>query len=112
MSKSQMKTLLITYFDIKHITHFKFIPQGQTVSQAYYVVILRGLWEGVHKGLNFLPNWFLHHDTSPAHKVLSVKQFLAQKLISEHPPYSPDLALNDFWLFPKINSTLMGLSFQ
>jgi hypothetical protein len=31
-------------------------------------------------------------------KALSVKEFLAQKSITktEHPPYSPDLALNDF----------------
>jgi hypothetical protein len=38
--------------------------------------------------------------------LLSVKQLLAKKSITEmeHPPYSPDLALNDFWLFPKIKS--------
>jgi len=30
----------------------------------------------------------------------------------EHPPYSPDLALNDFWLFPKIKSSLKGQRFQ
>jgi hypothetical protein len=24
----------------------------------------------------------------------------------EHPPYSPDLVPNDFWLFPKVNSVL------
>jgi transposase len=51
----------------------------------------------------------LHHNNAPAHKVLSVKQFLAQKLITEmeHPLYSPDLAPND-WLFPKIKSALKG----
>jgi hypothetical protein len=40
--------------------------------------------------------------------VLSVKQFLAKKPITEmqHAPYYPDLALNDFWLFPKIKSAL------
>jgi hypothetical protein len=34
----------------------------------------------------------------------AVKQFLAQKSITEmeHPSYAPDLAPNDFWLFPKI----------
>jgi hypothetical protein len=43
-------------------------------------------------------NWILHHDNAQAHKVLSVKQFLAKKLITEmeHSPYSSDLALNDF----------------
>jgi hypothetical protein len=43
----------------------------------------------------------------------AVKQFLAQKSITEmeYPPYSPDLALNDFWLFPKIKSALKGRIF-
>jgi hypothetical protein len=44
----------------------------------------------------------------------SVKQFLAQKSITEmeHPPYSPDLAPNVFGLFPEIKSALKGLRFQ
>jgi hypothetical protein len=51
------------------------------------------------------PNdWIVHHVNAPAHKALSVKQFLAQKSITgkEHPPRSLHLAQNDFWLFPKI----------
>jgi hypothetical protein len=45
-----------------------------------------------------------------AHKTLSVKQFLAQKCITEieHPPCSSDLGPNDFWLFPEIKSALKG----
>jgi len=42
-----------------------------------------------------------------------VKQFLANKNITvlEHPPYSPDLAPYDFYLFPKIKSVLKGTHF-
>jgi histone-lysine N-methyltransferase SETMAR len=56
----------------------------------------------------------LHHDIAPAHKALSVKQFLAQKSITEveHPPYSPYLAPNDFCLFQKIKSASKGQRFQ
>jgi hypothetical protein len=45
---------------------------------------------------------------------LSSKQFLAQKSIAEieDPPCSPDLAPNDFWLFPEIKSALKGRRFQ
>jgi len=32
MSKSQMETMLITFFDIRGIVHVGFIPQGQTVN--------------------------------------------------------------------------------
>jgi len=52
-----------------------------------------------------------HNENAPAHKALSIKHFLGQKLITEmeHPPSSPDLALNDFWLFPEIKSAFLGM---
>jgi hypothetical protein len=58
------------------------------------------------KTTELLPDWIVHHYSAPALKVLSVEQFLAQKSMAEmeHPPYSPDLALNDLWLFLKIKS--------
>jgi hypothetical protein len=42
-----MKTMLITFFDIKGNTHFKFIPQCHPINQAYYVEILKRLREAV-----------------------------------------------------------------
>nr|CAH7722444.1 unnamed protein product [Callosobruchus chinensis] len=53
-------------------------------------------------------------NNAPAHNALSVKQFLAKKSIPvlEHPPYSPDLALCGFYLFPKIKSSLKGTRFE
>jgi hypothetical protein len=53
--------------------------------------------------------WILHHDNAPAHTALSVRECLASKQITvlvEHPPYSPDLAPNDFFLFPKMKEIL------
>jgi hypothetical protein len=74
--------------------------------------MLKRLREAVRiKGPELWPNyWFFHHDNAPAHKALSVKQFLNQKFITEmeHPSYSPHFALNCFWLFPKIKSALKG----
>jgi len=54
--------------------------------------------------------WILHQDNASAHNALSVKQFLANKNITvvEQPPYLPDLAPCDFFLFPKIKSVLKG----
>jgi hypothetical protein len=65
--------------------------------------------------LELWPNdWILHHDNAPAHKALSVKQFLPQKLVTEmeHPSCSPDWALDDFCLLPKVKFALKGRRFQ
>jgi hypothetical protein len=72
--------------------HFEIIPQGQIVNQAYYVEIQKWLCEVVHIKMHELwpSDWILCHDDAPAHKVLSFKQFLAQKSITEmeHPSCS------------------------
>jgi hypothetical protein len=85
MLKSQMKTVLITFFGIKSTLHSEFIPQGQTVNHAYYVEILKWLHEAVHRERPELwpHDLILHHDNATANMVLSVKQFLAQKSITE-----------------------------
>jgi transposase len=57
--------------------------------------------------------FILHQDNAPAHTALSVKQFVAEKQIAvlEHPPYSPDLAPCDFFLFRKVKSVLKRTCF-
>jgi len=52
----------------------------------------------------WLGDGILHQDNAPAHKALHGKQFLSQRVIIEvgHPPFSPDLAPNDFGLLPEI----------
>ena len=57
--------------------------------------------------------WFLHHDNAPSHTSLVVQQFLVEKSIPviTQPPYPPDLAPSDFWLFPTLEMGLKGTRF-
>jgi hypothetical protein len=73
------------FLRIKGTVHFEFIPQGQRVNLTYYVRILKRLREVPHrKWPKIWPNgWILLHDNAPAHKALSVEEFLAQKSITK-----------------------------
>jgi histone-lysine N-methyltransferase SETMAR len=115
-SKSKFKAMLIVFFDIKGVLLEEWVPDGATVNQHYYKQVLETLRERVRrKRPQLWENGFiLHQDNAPSHSALSVKQFLAEKSITvlEHPPYSPDLAPCDFFLFPKVKSELKGTRFE
>jgi len=54
------------------------------------------------------------HDNAPSHNATIVKQFLAKRKMTvlDHPPYSPDLAPADYFLFRKVKSHLKGRVFD
>ena len=56
--------------------------------------------------------WCLLQDNAPAHQSVLFKNFLANNMTTlENPPYSPDLAPPDFYLFPSLKSSLKGWCF-
>ena len=61
-------------------------------------------------------NWWLaaSQDDVPPHKPCVIKSFLMKHQITPvtQPPYSPDLAFFDFWLFLKLKLPLKGKIFQ
>jgi len=66
-SKSRVKTKMLTYFDIRGIVHYEFVPTGQTVNQVYYWEVLERLREKVRRKRPevFANNsWVLHQQQS------------------------------------------------
>ena len=45
--KSNVKTMLISFFDIKGLVHFEFVPQGQNLIQQFYLEVLKRLCDAV-----------------------------------------------------------------
>jgi len=117
MRKSKFKAMMIVFSDIRGVIYIDWVPEGQTVHQVHYKNVLTTLRERVRRRRPDMwknASWILHHDNAPAHNTLSVKRYLTKNNIPvmEYPPYSPDLAPCDFFLFPKKKSALKGTRFD
>jgi transposase len=95
--------------------HHEFVPRERSITAAYDIEVLTRLRENVRRRLPQI--WkdgrILHHDNALSHVATAVLQFLAEKknYTMPQPPYSPDLAPCDFWLFPKLKTGLRGRRF-
>jgi len=47
--RPNQESMLLTFFDIRGIVHYEFVPTGQTVSQVYYLEVLERLREKVRR---------------------------------------------------------------
>jgi len=104
-------------FDWKSIVQHEFVQRGQMVNKQLYQEVLARLRDAMRRKKPEM--WknqtrILHHDNAPSHASLLIRSYLAkhQKSVVPHPPYSPDLAPAEFFLFPKLKTTLEGRRFQ
>ena len=68
-------------------------------------------FKGVKKEIPTLfksDQWHFHQDNAPVHNSILVTDYLTMMGINTvpQPPYSPDLAPCDYWLFPKLRGCL------
>jgi histone-lysine N-methyltransferase SETMAR len=106
--------MLIVFFDLEGIVRSEIVPGGTTVNSAYYKGVLERLRNDVHRKRpqKWANGFVLHHDNATCHTSLLIHQLSDKKITAcPHPPYSPDLAPYDFWLFPKLKLTMMGKRF-
>ena len=111
------KRLFTIFFNSQGPMCVDVMPQQSTITAQYYTdQVLPQVLEHQAK---FAPTrrrsrLLLHHDNAAPHKARLSVQFLEQQGITllPHPPYSPDLAPCDFWLFPKIKGAIAGKQFH
>ena len=115
--RSKIKVLLTVFFDASGVVHHEYLPEGSIVNQTYYNEVLKRLRDAIRRKrpeLRRSGDWFFHHDNAPVHSALRAREFLAKHSITvlPHPPYSPDLAPCDFFLFPMLKRPLKERRFE
>ena len=92
-----------------------YLEQGRTINSAYHAGKLRRLRQEIaRKRLGKLTHGvLLLQDNAPAHtsQVAMTAGTECGFEILPHPPYSPDMAPSDFYLFPKLKSHLRGTQY-
>ena len=113
MSQSKSKVVMVVFLHWKGIVNHEFEPRGQMVNKQLYQEVLACLRDTVRRtvgkpDLDVAPR----RDGSRVvpHPQLSGRK--NQTSVALHPPYSPDVAPADFFLFSKLKNTLKGRPFQ
>ena len=89
--------------------YMHWLPNGQTVNKEYYVEVLKEFRKRFcqkRPALFKSGQWHFHPGNAPVHNSILVTDYLIKMDVKTvpQPPFSPDLAPCDFWLFPKLRS--------
>ena len=87
--------------------HFKkWVPEGETVNSEFYVNVLEELWEEIKRGIRgkLSKGLLLLHDNARPHtsaQTMETLRGLNMEILPD-PPYSPDLAQSNNYLFGSV----------
>ena len=117
LSKSVGKVMSIMFCDTKGMELNHMVPDKTTVNGDYYSGVLR---EQLRRAIRdkrpelHRSGFILHQDNVPVHVSRVVKQTMSHLYIEplQHPPFSLDLAICDFFLFPTVKYHLPGRKFE
>ena len=108
--------MLTVFFDWQGPILIEFLPPGDTVNTDRYLEVLSTLKERIRRKRPELwkkanpdsacQNFIIHHDNASSHTSAPTLAFFEDIDLLAHPPYSPDLAPCDYFLFPRLKSQL------
>jgi transposase len=104
------------FWDARGILFIDYLEKGQTINSEYYIALLERLNDEITKKRPHLKKTkvLFHQDHALCHKSFKTTAKLHElgyKLLP-HPPYSPDLAPSDYFLFAGLKRMLAGKKFS
>lgn len=116
VTQSTKKVMATIFWDCEGILLIDFKERNTVINATYYSNLLRQLRQAIiekrrgkmSRGIRLL------HDNAPVHTAAISKATVRKCGFIEidHPPYSPDLAPSDYFLFAKLKSDLRGKKFN
>lgn len=107
------KVMATIFWDAEGVILIDWLENKRTVTGSYYESVLRKLHDALIKNRpgKMHRHVLFHHDNAPGHTSNLSRAVLREFRweILPHPPYSPDLAPSDFFLFPKLKSHIKGI---
>ncbi|KFD59075.1 hypothetical protein M513_00238 [Trichuris suis] len=110
------KILATIFWDAEGILLINYMEDGGTVTGKYYANLLLQLREEIKekRRRKLSRKVLLLHDNAPAHRAKVALAAIQQCGFGQidHPPYSPDLAPSDYFLFGNLKQHLRGTVFS
>ena len=106
VSRTTKKVMATVFWDTDGVIHIDYLPRGTTMNGQYYADLLVRLRESIKEKRRgkIRRGVLLQQDNAPVHSSKVAMQSVRDcgfELLP-HPPYSPDLAPSDFFLFSKL----------
>lgn len=113
-ARSTAKQMVACFFGIKgHVATVPLTKRRTINSEWYTTICLPEVFAAIRE-TNRQRRFILHRDNASSHTSANTNAYLMGENIEfmGHPPYSPDLAPNDFFLFPTIKKKMHGKLFS
>ena len=110
------KVMASIFWDNWGVIMVNYLEEGRTINGAYYAEELRWLCQEIVRKRRGKLTWgiLLLQDNAPAHtsQVAIAAVTECGFKVLPHPPYSPDLAPSEFYLFPNLKTNIHGRNFR
>ena len=103
------------FWDSEGLLLIDYMPHKTTITGQYYADLMPKLRQAIRdkRRGKLTKGVMLLHDNAPVHKARVAQAAIQQNGFEQlaHPPYSPDLAPSDYYLFRHLKSYLRGKRF-
>ncbi|XP_011865157.1 PREDICTED: histone-lysine N-methyltransferase SETMAR-like, partial [Vollenhovia emeryi] len=110
------KVVATVFWDSRGIILIDYLAKGETINGQYYAALLDKLKATIKEKRPHLvkKKILFHQDNTRVHTCMVAMSKLNELKFEllPHPPYSPDLAPSDFFLFPNLKKFLGGKKYK